>query len=369
VSQAATPLDSISVLRFVQNALRWTAGTASAAVAAWPSDARAAMLFALDVEDRARNAIDAATLFVQEQIPGTFFVVTQLTGGDTSFAAALLAAGEVGTHTLDHNPLGGRTAQDQMVRLRRSFDEVREWTGIAPGGLRPPEELYDSLTLEAWNRAGGNYVVAGTEGRTASPEVHHTSRGTMIVMPRLLKDDYNVIVQDGSIRGERISEAFVEGANKLHAVGGLAVIGGHTQIMETGRRLDAFRVVADSARAQGGWWMAKGEQIARWWRARAGTRVEFVPPATLPVHGTLQPAGISDILVHGAPEDALVDAWVEIVLPQESTRLLALLDGQPVDFVRTAWGMRAPVGTVRPGQTRRISFVVDTAAATTRRAR
>jgi peptidoglycan/xylan/chitin deacetylase (PgdA/CDA1 family) len=369
VSQAATDADSLRSLRVVQNAILWAAGTPSAAVAAWPSGARAAMVFALDVEDQARNAIDAAALFVQERIPATFFVVTKLTEGDSSFAAALIAAGEVGTHTVDHSPLGGLTAQDQMVRLRRSYSEVKGWTGVAPVGLRPPEESFDSLTLEAWKRAGGEYVVARNDGRTGSPEIHHTSRGIVVLIPRLIKDDYNVIVQDASIRAERIAEAFVEGANKLHAIGGVAVVAGHTQIMETGRRMDGFRIVAESARAQGGWWMAQGAQVARWWRARALTQIEFTPAAPLPARSTMTPAGISDILVRGSADDPLADAWLEIVLPQGSARLLPLLDGQPVDFARTEWGMRAPVGTLQPGQTRRISFVVDTAATTARRTR
>ncbi|NIT94544.1 MAG: hypothetical protein GWM91_03380, partial [Actinobacteria bacterium] len=50
-----------------------------------------------------------------------------------------------------------------------------------------------------------------------------------------------MIVQDGAIRAERISEAFLQGTRKLHAIGGLAVVAGHTQIMRSGRRVDAFR--------------------------------------------------------------------------------------------------------------------------------
>jgi hypothetical protein len=85
-----------------------------------------------------------------------------------------------------------------------------------------------------------------------------------------VKDDYNVFVQEGAIRADRLSGAFLEGAEKLRAIGGLAVIAVHTQIVGAGRRLDAVRAVADTARAQGDWWIAEAGEVADWWKARCG---------------------------------------------------------------------------------------------------
>jgi len=53
--------------------------------------------------------------------------------------------------------------------------------------------------------------MAVNQGRSASPEIHAWQDRTLVVIPRLMKDDYNVFVQEGAIRTERLTEAFLEG--------------------------------------------------------------------------------------------------------------------------------------------------------------
>ena len=358
VGQAATPTDSIHLRRLVQNGVLWAAGTATATTASWPGAARAALVLTLDVEAQPRNAMDVAALFEAEELPGTFFVVTQLVLEDDALAEALMAVGEVASQTRDHTPIAGLTAQSQRVRLRRSWLDIERWTGTAPAGLRPPEEAFDSVTLRAWQQAGGEYILARNEARSASPEIHRTEDGVIVVLPRLLKDDYNVIVQDRALRSERISEAFLEGMRKLHAIGGLAVVAGHTQIMESGRRLEAFRVVADTARMQGDWWIARADEVATWWRARSGVDVDFVPAGQPPQGVGTSPSGLSDIVVHGLVDEPLRDVWVDVVLSAGSESLIPFVDGRSVDFAATEWGIRVPVGALAAGEDRRISLVV-----------
>jgi peptidoglycan/xylan/chitin deacetylase (PgdA/CDA1 family) len=356
--QAATPMDSVRLRHLIQNGVLWAAGVPSASMAPWPGAARAALVFALDVEDQPGNAVAVASMFELERIPVTFFAVSGLVSGDGQLGVALRAAGEVGTQTVDHAPLAGHTAQDQSVRLRRSWADIEEWIGVGPAGLRPPEEAFDAATLRAWRQAGGTYVLARNESRSASPELHRTSEGTVVLLPRLLKDDYNVVVQDRALRAERVGAAFLEGTRKLHAIGGLAVVAGHTQIMESARRLDAFRLVADTARAQNGWWIARGAEVAQWWLGRADVSLEFAPPLPLPRGATITPSGVSDLLVRGAPIASLADAWVDVVLPIAPAGLVPLVDGRAVDFEATSWGIRVPLGTLEEGEERRISFVV-----------
>jgi len=355
--QAATAVDSVHVRRLLRNGILWAAGTSSASVAAWPDGARAAMIFSLDVEDQPRNALDVAALFEAEEIPATFFTVTQLVTDDRELAEALLRAGEIGSQTADHSPLAGLTPQDQGVRLRRSWSDIERWAGVGPTGLRPPEEAFDATTLRAWREAGGEYVLTRNEGRTASPELHTTAQGPVVVLPRLLKDDYNLVVQDRTIRNERVGEAFVQGALKLHAIGGLAVVAGHTQIMQSGRRLDAFRVVANTARRQGDWWIARGDEVARWWAARSRATLEYLPAAESTPGSATEPSGLPDLLVRiegPAPSHAV---WVDVVLPRGADGIVPLVDGRSVDFRSTEWGIQVPVGLLDQGAPRRISLV------------
>ena len=359
--QALTATDSLRLRRILENGVLWAAGTAVAAPSAWPGGNRASLVFTLDVEDESRNAIDVATLLREREVPGTFYVVSQLVLEDIELGAALLAAGEVGTQTSDHTPVSGLTQQDQRFRLRRAWSEIQAWTGTPPSGLHPPEESFDANTLVAWQLAGGRYLVAANEARSASPEVHTTPDGAMVLLPRILKDDYNLIVQDRVIRASSLERAFLDDLRKMHAIGGLAIVAGHTQIMRPGPRLDAIGMVADSAMAQGDWWIARADDVADWWLARTGTRLTFVPRGDAPALGDgFAPARVSDVLVE-APLDRGVDGlWVDLALPRGTASMLPLVNGRSVDFASTEWGMRVPVPALAPGDTARISLFVTT---------
>ena len=286
---------------------------------------------------------------------GTFYVVSQLVLEDRELAQALASAGEVGSQTSDHTPLTGLTGQDQLFRLQRAWNEVREWSGVAPAGLRPPEETFDRNTLEAWQRAGGSYMLGSNEARSASPEIHVVGEEPVVLLPRILKDDYNVIVQDRVLRAASLGEAFMSGLQKMRAIGGLAVIAGHTQIMREGPRLEALAAVADSALAQGDWWITNGADIAAWWSARAETSVAFAAPHDATA---AHRAGVSDIVVNASAVRAAEDLWVDVVLPDATQGLVPLVGGRAVDFQETDWGLRVPVGSLTEGDTVRITFLV-----------
>lgn len=367
--QGATPTDSARLHRLMTNGILWAAGTAHAAPAPWPGAARAALVFAMDVEgiDSWVNAMDIAAMFEQERVPASFYPVSGLVKDDARLAAALLAAGEVGTQTVDHRPLAGLTGQEQVLRLRRSSDQIAEWTGVVPAGLHPPEEAVDEFTLRAWRQAGGRYVLASNDARSASPEIHETSEGRVALLPRVLKDDYTVVVRDVTLRSQRLAEAFLADIRKMRAIGGLAVVAGHTQIVTSGPRLEAIRTVANSVRREGGWWLARGDEVADWWLLRAQVETRWAEAGPGPGRG-FQATGMPDLLVSLAadrsfddegPEQipVLRDFWMDIVAPRLQEGAIPVVDGVSVEFIEETWGMRMRLGTLETGTVRRISFV------------
>lgn len=353
LSQSATPADSASLDLLVGNGLRWAAGLASFNIASWPDGLHAALLLAQNVEADHGNAAAMAELLQRRGVRGSFYAVSQMVLDDTDLAGVLTAAGEVGSQTSDHQPVGGLTFHDQSVRLRRSWVEVRGWTGLAPGGLRPPEEAFDEGTLRAWADAGGSYILAVNQARSGSPEVYEVKGRPIVLLPRLIKDDYNVVVQDGAMRTERLTASFLEGVDKMRAVGGLAVVASHTQIMGEGGRLQAVETVIDSAQAQGDWWIAPGEEVAGWWKARSGVRLTMLGPGDMDA----TPAAGLGVLVEASPEEAVHGLWVDVVLPADPNGLGPLVDGESVAYVGTPWGIRVPVGDIEAGGRRVVSLV------------
>jgi peptidoglycan/xylan/chitin deacetylase (PgdA/CDA1 family) len=373
LSQAATPRDSLRLDRMVRNGILWTSGLVTANPAPWPHGRRAALLFVEDVEAEYQNARAMAGVLRDMGLPGSFFVVSQLVMDDPELADLLSQAGEIGSQTSDHTRVAGLTLQDQSVRLRRSWTEIRGWTGIPPSGLRPPEEEFDSNTLRAWQAAGGEYVLAVNQARSGSPEIHWIQGEAMVLLPRLLKDDYNVFVQEGAYRTARLTDAFLEGTDKLRALGGLAVVVVHTQIADTEERLGAIRAVADRARSQGDWWISRADEVAEWWKARASVRVTVLPRQevsldadSLPVPASsesptgdveaLLPSPRYEILVEAPGDRSISGLWVDLVIPGEGESLATFVDEQPVPSASTEWGLRVPVGDLEPGEVRRVSL-------------
>jgi peptidoglycan/xylan/chitin deacetylase (PgdA/CDA1 family) len=341
--QGATAADSANLDRLFTNGLLWSAGVPMASASPWPGAAQAAIVFIMDVEgeDSYQNAREVALAFQADSLPITFYAVSRLVLGDGALAEDLTAAGEVGTQTVDHLPLAGRTPQDQALRLRRSWSEIETWTGVAPTGLRPPEETLDIWTIRAWKQAGGSYIVASNEARSAAPEIHRTADGPVVLLPRMLKDDYDIVVRDVTMRAESLGSAYHADLRKMRAIGGLAVVAGHTQIMSSPSRIATMTSVGDTARAQGDWWVTRADQVARWWVNRAAVQIEWRDAALL----------VS--IASGAEVDGL---WIDVVNEfPEST--IPLVDDRSVDFLDEEWGMRVRVGSVGAGEVRQITFV------------
>jgi peptidoglycan/xylan/chitin deacetylase (PgdA/CDA1 family) len=368
LAQAATPRDSLHLDRLVKNGILWAAGRVQAAPAPWPQGQRATLLLVQDVEAEYQNAAAMADLLSDMDLPGTFFAVSQLVMDDAELGPALASVGEVGSQTSDHNPLAGLSYVDQTVRLRRSWTEIRDWVGDSPAGLRPPEEEFDANTLRAWKQAGGSYLLAVNQARSGSPELHRVDSGQPVVLlPRLLKDDYNVLVQEGPGRVRDLSQAFREGTRKLRAIGGLAVVAVHTQIVRSGRRLDAVRDVAQAAVEEGDWWITGARDAADWWRARSSVRITLLDPSQEAPIGdsltdTFEAPGpgsqnlLPDIRVEGPDDEAVSGLWIDVVLPGGLAGTTPAVDGVPTSYNLTEWGVRVPLGDLLPGEPKIISF-------------
>jgi len=338
LGQGARPQDEERLQALVINGVQWAAGVPTAELLAWPGGARAALVIAQDVESEFPNATALAALAKRKSVPATFFVVSQLALNYPALADSLRAAGEVGSQTSDHAVLFGLPLADQRTRLSRSWAEVRGWTGDTVFGLHPPEERFDLNTLRAWRQAGGSYVVAINEARTGSPEVFETGDGEVVLLPRLIKDDYNVFVQESALRARRLTEAYLEGMARIRTLGGLAVLSLRSQVGGAPGRVGVVGEVVDSARADGDWWIATGRDVAGWWAARRTA--------------TLQLTRVTEreivVSVAAPPHAALRGAWIRIVQGNHAG-WVPTIDGRGVPYTSTPLGMRVSLPDLKPG--------------------
>lgn len=348
--QGAGPRDEERIERLQENAILWTAGIPYAEIAPWPADARAAIVFSQDVESAFSNSVEMAGLAKVRGIPLSFYVVSRLALDHPELADTLARAGEVASQTSDHGVVAALPLEEQRARLRRSWSELRGWTGDSAVGLRPPEERFDENTLAAWRSIGGTYVAGLNDARTGSPEIFETAAGRIVLLPRIIKDDYNVLVQESAFGSRRLREAYLEGVRKVRGLGGLAFVSTHSQVAGTAGRVPVLGEVMDSVLAQGeDWWIATGRAVASWWLARREATTEL----------SRGPASGLEVAVRASDAAGLENAWLRLVSPDDAGLLVPWIDGEPVAFVRDDWGVSVPVGMIAAGRTRRIILLPE----------
>lgn len=336
--EAVSPLDQGRVETLFSNGLAWASGSVVAGIQPWPGGKQSSLVVTQQVGWEFENAVNLADLGRELGVPVTFFVTSRMALDHPELAEVLLQAGEVGTRGPDDQPLGGLPRADQRVRLERSMSHVRGWSGVSPVGLRPPEESYDEHTLALWASLGGSYLVALNNGRTGSPEVIETDGGPVVLLPRALKDDYNILIQDRALRGDALAEEFAEGIRKVGALGGMALLTTHSQLAGRVRWMPSLGRMFEEVAGEEGRWTATAGEIAEWTLARHGAAVSL--------------EALSDdaiqVRVQAHPERDLDGAWVELSLPG-ADGWEPLVRGVPVGFAVTRWGIAVQVDDLPAG--------------------
>ena len=346
-SRSAGEDDRRQARRLARNALAWAAGIPSADLAPWPGGARAGLVLAEEVESQPENARVLAGVAEERDVPATFFVASRLVPEEGDLAARLADAGEIATQTADHRPVGGEDPAAQRLALATSRREVRQWAGVSPVGLSPPEERFDRETLQAWREVGGRYLLTTNDARRASPEVFRLREGPVVLLPRVMPDDYSLYVDRGMSRGEML-RPLVRSLEKIRKLRGLAAPSFHTQLAGLESRT-LIEGLVDSARAMGGWWWATGREAADWWLAREDTRISLAR----------EPAGGDDggleVRVRAPSARPLVDARIRVFPSARpaggdgSGRWLATTDGEGLPVTSDSWSLEVALDSLAAG--------------------
>ncbi len=342
LDMGATDHDQRLIDRFVQNAALWAAGHTVAEVDPWPSGFMSAMAVTQDVEKHFGNSRLLAARLSDLGMPVTFFVVSKLVKDDPELAATLRASGEVGSHSVDHRQVAGRLWGNQLAALRQARNDVRKWAGEQPLGLRPPRELYDQFTLEAWRRYGGLYVAGTNRARSAAPEIYDVPSGSVVILPRIVDDDYAVMITRGKSSPDSLQAALLAALHKTRSLSGLDLITLHTQLINSNRRVDAVESVVHAARNAGDVWMASAGELAEWWLRRS--------QLTVIVRERSDKSAILTVRNRGRVSAS--SAWLRVHLPEDGGTYAAPEVGQiTLDSEFGPSWLRIKLPTLAGGQT------------------
>lgn len=350
---ARRPWDQELALRLARNSILWAANAPLATVLPWPDGKLAAAVIAQDVEDQFANARYAVDSLRAAHFPGTYFLVSDLALRNTDLVRAMAAQGEIGTHTPKHQLLGGEAPDVQRAQLVRTQHDLESLLGHPVAGLRPPEEQFDTTTLDTWESLGGRYVFGANNARTASPEILSVDGKQLVLLGRVINDDFLSVARAGHTNARVLTDEYLSGFDKVQALGGLFILSYHSQLMSRPELVPALAAIARRLAADSTLWTATAGEVADWWlrRAHAEASATYTDPThlrlTVANHGTQPLAHAAVRVLIGASRPVAATGATVVGADRWSVRVL--LPTIPANASRVATiTLAAPVRTDGP---------------------
>jgi hypothetical protein len=297
------------VLRLlVRNSAAWAGGLATASVESWPDGRVAAAVVAQDVEQGFENAKHALDSLRDAGIRSTYFLTSNLALRNRRLTRRLSRAGEIGTHSENHQLLGGVPFARQLERLQTTQRELVELLDMPVHGLRPPEEQFDEATMSAWLAAGGTYLLGANDSRCAAPELLPVKRDTLLLVPRVFADDIAAAGPEWNRPPSVVGAQLREGFAKARSVGGLYVLSYHSQLLARREYVPTLASVVREIARDSAVWLATGADVAEWWLGKASLAMRVT-----------RSGDRLDVRVQNPSKRVVENAVVQIVLPPGSS--------------------------------------------------
>lgn len=174
----------------------WLAGRPLAAVEPWPEKHRAAVLVQGDIEDQFEKVNSTVELFDRLGIPVTYNLLVDEASRRPDLVKKMLAAdGELAIHGDNHNLFAGQPFHIQHLRLSEAIDYIVKQSSY-PAGFRPPELVFDAVTIEVMQNLGLSYLLADSTADRAYPRFQphdpdYPEAGGITFFPKCELDDYD----------------------------------------------------------------------------------------------------------------------------------------------------------------------------------
>jgi peptidoglycan/xylan/chitin deacetylase (PgdA/CDA1 family) len=196
-----------------------------------------------------------------------------------------------GNRHVDHPGLGAVDQIDELARARRIFER----NGVAAVGFRAPYLRWNDATIEALRENGFLYdssqaihwpiapTLVSSEYRRALTFYDALSSEEHLALPRLdggivripcaIPDDEAAVDRLRLTTSEAIADVWLDVFRRVHQRGELFTLAVHPE--RIGLCRPAIAAVLDAARAaRPAVWIARLDELARWWQARAATDVD-----------------------------------------------------------------------------------------------
>lgn len=260
----------------VRNAAAWTGDVPLAWIEPWPGGRGSAAVIAQDVENGFGNARYALDSLRAAGVASTWFLISDLARRNVRLTRRMAEAGEIGTHTENHQLLGGLPFERQRERLRVTQRDLSRMLGRPVHGLRPPEEQFDEATMAAWLASGGGYLLGVNDGRCAAPELLRVRGDTLVLVPRVFGDDFAAAGPESRRSPAVVGTLMRAEWGKARTLGGLYVLSYHSQLLAREEYVPALARLARAMATDSTVWLTTAGAVAEWWRGRSSLEARVV---------------------------------------------------------------------------------------------
>ena len=248
--------------------LRYLSKQSYSAIATWPAAKDFAAMIEEDTEDKFANAQNVLKLVKNRTCPISWYILSNEALKNRQLTQALAKNGEIGCHGDNHGVFTKSSRREQLIRISRCQKVLQEVTGVTPHAFRPPEEEYNSDTIDAISNAGMDHYIANHAPDRAVPEIQlsESDKKSLVSIPRMVSDDFELWHTRDLSSGETIKQLDNE-ITWMHNIHGLYMFSFHTQFMKSQDNLHAIKHIIDALQRSDVYFATSGN-IAQWWRFR-----------------------------------------------------------------------------------------------------
>lgn len=311
--------ERLELPKMFDTVMAWLKREPSVYKAAWPNGDLSAQLLEMDTEDKYFNAVNFARDLDEAKLRGTFYSLTSVATKNKEIVKKLSEKHEIGYHAEIHFGFKGKASEVQQARLNKMVAEMQDIVGVRAltkvTGFRAPTESWDENTEKQLRKLGIRHHVVGpnaSENRMpffSKSELGVGPEEALVVLPRTQMDDLNY--QKLKLSIAEASELIILDFDYLHESGALGVLSVHSQNYAADGLMAklAPSYIKRLQQHRGAIFVAPGEDIEAWWRARerVAQKVEK-GPATKLVFDVRSPGnvkGVTFFVTHAVAEGVL----------------------------------------------------------------
>ena len=208
----------------------------------------------------------------RQNVKATFCMVGKTAESRPDVVKAIVDEGhEVAVHGWDHKPYYNMTVEDERADIMKTVDIVTRTAGRSPVGHRTPDWNPSKSTVRLLHEVGG-FIWRGDGLDRDLPYVHKFDDGGIVELPSAVTlDDFDNYVERG-YSPQEVFELWRDEFDVLYEEGKFYCLTMHPLVTGRPAASKSLEKIITHIKSHEGVWIARADEIARWWLSQSQGR-------------------------------------------------------------------------------------------------